>query len=549
MGSNGNFLLMDCTVRDGGYINNWDFPLSTVQEMYRASSLGGSDVFEIGFLGGSEREPLWRRSPAEAVHAVREAGNGKTRISVLLEAPTVGIQLPYPAETGIDILRVALNRNKVADSLPKIEAYRAQGYEVFIQLMGITSYRDIEILQMVQLLETSGLVDYVNIGDSYGSLLPQRTAQIIGLMKNNTHLKVGLHPHNNMQLGMANIFAAIDAGADIVDGTMYGMGRGGGNAPLELILAYYGKQYPNRFDVLPVLEFIDRNMVLLSKRYSWGYSLPTLLSGVYECHPYYTSKLVDKREYTIGQVLKTVQIVSESDVVGFSDKLLTDIIEGGFTQPGSQRQAVDDYVLAHANTATYAARYKGRSILVLANGPSLVKHQDKIQAFISQNNPIVLGANNLGGLFAPHYHAFNNQRRYEQYIATVAPESRLLLGPGIPSPVPGRSYEEILCYNSSHTPLEIRDGVITSNCRSIGVLLGAVALIMGAESLYFAGMDGYLAEGETMFYTEDESHNREDVLAKHNANQQYLSQLLTCAKRLGCREVKSITPTTYYLED
>lgn len=543
-----SFLLMDCTVRDGGYVNNWDFSLPMVQEMYRASCLGGSDVFEVGFLGKTGDVPQWRKCPPELVLAVKQAGTGNTKISAMLEADTVGMPLGSPAETGVDILRVALNRNKIADSLPKIANYRAQGYEVFLQMMGITAYRDIEILKMVELIESSGFVDYLNIGDSYGSLLPPRTAHIIGLIKNNTSLKVGLHPHNNMQLGMANIFAAIDAGADIVDGTMYGMGRGGGNVPLELILSYYGKMYPERFNVLPVLEFIDQNMVRLTQQYHWGYSLPTLLSGVYECHPYYTSKLVDKREYTIEQILKTAQIVSESDVVGFSDKLLTDIIESGFTKDGSHRQDVDDYVTAHANTATYAGRYTGKSVLVLAGGPSLARHQAEIQAFIDANSPIVLGANNLGGLFVPHYHAFNNQRRYEQYIGSVSSESRLLLGPGINNPRPNRPFEEIICYNSSYTQLEIRQDVITANCRSIGVLLGAVALVMGAGKLYFAGMDGYLAEGDSMFYREDESRNQEDILAKHKANQQYLDALLACAKKQGCQEVKSLTPTTYRLE-
>lgn len=549
MSSNKPFLVMDCTIRDGGYINNWDFSMHTVKEMYRATAQAGSDVFELGFLGKEDSASLWRNCQPETVLEVRSAQtSANTRISAMLEADTVGMPLGSPKETGIDILRIALNRNKIAESIPRMEAYRKQGYQVFVQLMGITGYQDIEILRVLEQLEECGYVDYVNIGDSYGSLLPERTGQIITLMKNNTKLGVGLHPHNNMQLGMANILAAVNAGADIVDGTMFGMGRGGGNVPLELILAYYGKLY-GCFDVLPVLEFIDRHMVLLSKEYDWGYSLPTLLSGVYECHPYYTSKLVEKREYTIQQILKTVQIVSNSNVIGFSDDLLTDIVESGFAKDSELHQRdVAHFVSTHKDKVPYAGRHAGRTILVLVAGTSLKDYQQQIHEYIKKNNPIVLGANNLGGLFVPNYHAFNNQRRFKQYSSTVDATSHLLLGPGVTASKQDFAYEEIICYNSSSTPLEIQGGVITSNCRSIGVLLGAVALVMGADQLVFAGMDGYLGKGATMFYEGDESVHQEDLLAKHEENQNYLNQLFNCAKAMGCVNIKSITPTTYRLE-
>lgn len=546
MSSQGSFLLLDCTVRDGGYINEWDFPIPMVQEMYRASSAAGSDIFEVGFLGEDEKRPLWRRSPPWAIREVR--GDGKTRISAMLEADTVGMKLPNPRESGIDVLRVALNQDKVVQSLPKMADYRKQGYQVFVQLMGITAYRDDEILRMIQAIETSGTADYINIGDSYGSLLPDRTRHILSLMKAHTRLKVGIHPHNNIQMGMANILAALEAGADVVDGSMYGMGRGGGNVPLELIISYFGRQMPDRFDALPVLDFIDRYMLKLTQRYSWGYSLHSLLSGIYECHPYYTGKLVERREYTIEQVLKTVRIVGGSDVIGFSDQLLTSIIESGFAKDREELEInVRQFIAEHRERVPYQGRHRGREFLIMGGGPSLVRYRNEIEDYIGRHSPIVMGANNLDGMFTPHYHAFNNQRRFQQFAPMVSGESRLILGPGIKTDLPASSYEKIVCYNSSATDLRITGGVITSNGRSIAVLMAAVALVMGAESLAFVGMDGYLGEGSPLFYAEEESKHPTDLLEKQNANQHYLEQLARCAQSMNCARLRFLTPTTYRL--
>lgn len=544
------FKILDCTVRDGGYINNWSFSTDFVCEMYAASSQAGVDIFEIGFLSNDTSLSIWRQSSDSIVKKVKNSYKNGAQISAMLELETVGMELRDSEETGIDVLRIALNKDKVEQSIDKLKNYKNQGYQVFIQLMGITGYSDIEILNNCKLLNECGYVDYLNIGDSYGSLIPERTKEIISMMKRNTDLKVGLHAHNNMQMGMANVLAAIDSGADIVDGSMYGMGRGGGNVPLELILSYYGKKYPEKYHELPVLEFIDRQMVSLRKEYDWGYSLNNLLSGVYECHPYYTSRLLEKREYTVAQVLKTVKIVSNSDVIGFSEKFLSEIIDNVLLQTSLESNcSLDEYIERHCNEATYSGRHSGRDFLILGNGPTLKDRREEILDFIEERKPIIIGSNNLNGLFTPHYHAFNNQKRFEQYKSGINKNSKLLLGPSIDTDDVYFPFERIICYNSQRSNLDIINHVITSNGRSISILAAAVALDMGARNIYFAGMDGYLASGSKYFYKEDESEEESDLLEKHRENERYLSELIGCSRKFDCNEIKIITPTTYNLSD
>lgn len=537
------FKILDCTVRDGGYINNWGFSREFVAEMYQASAEAGTDIFEIGFLSNDTTLPLWRQSPPSEVLAIRKGR--KTAISAMLEANTVGIKLGAPAETGIDILRIALNRDKIEASLPKMAEYRHQGYKVFVQLMGITGYTDMQILQAVEILTKSTYVDVISIGDSYGSLIPNRTRDIVSLIAKNTSLEVGLHAHNNMLLGMANVLEAVNAGATYIDASMYGMGRGGGNVPLELVLSYFAKKYPERYDVSPVLEFVDQKMSQLKREYSWGYSVAALLSGVYECHPYYTSKLVETREFTISQVLKATQKISNMDVIGFSQNVLAEIVGSpDFLFAGNDEQSLHKFIEKNIHTATYAQRHAGRDFLILGNGPSLVENKSEIEEFIKQKDPIILGANNLDKMFVPHYHAFTNQRRYEQFHHTCSPESELLLGPNI-SVRGEQKYDRIVCYDSALTPLKIMRDVITSNCRSVSVLLGAVAIVMGAKSIYFAGLDGYL-DGKTLFYCEDENTDYRYLQEKHNSNEKYLFELKQLAENNCGIRIKSITPSTYH---
>ncbi len=550
MQKNKLFNILDCTVRDGGYINNWDFPIEIVKKMYQTSSKCGIDIFEIGFLSDDENLPLWRRSPRNAILEVKASYIDGAKISVMLEAKTTDIEIGTPNESGIDILRVALNKNAIEASIPKMKKYKDKGYFIFIQLMGITSYNDQEIIDYTRMIDDSGYFDVIGIGDSYGSLIPDRTKEIVTLMKKHSSLMVDLHAHNNMHMGMANCLSAVDAGADYIDASMLGLGRGGGNVPLELLTAYYAKIYRNQFSVMPILELIDLYLYPITKGLEWGYSLPSVISGIYECHPYYTSKMIARREYTISQILIAAKCISEMNITGFSEQVLTDVVNTHeVIRKRDHKKLIQKFVNEYKDDVTYINRHKDRLFLILGNGPSLINETDRIKTFINKHNPIIIGANNLPEYLSQvDYHAFSNQRRFEQYIDTVSPKSKLLLSQWIDKDGLEGDYEDVIYYNSSMTDLGIKDGIITSNCRSVSILLAVVALVMGAESIYFAGLDGYL-EGNALFYAEDEHKDGDYLIEKQNGNQKYINSLLEYTRRHGNKKVSSLTSTTYDFDE
>lgn len=182
---------------------------------------------------------------------------------------------------------------------------------------------------------------------------------------------------------------------------------------------------------------------------------------------------------------------------------------------------------------SYIDRHKGRDFLILANGPSLEKYKEQIDEFIQKHDPVILGANFLNDLFAPHYHAFNNKKRFTMYVDSVNPESKLLIGENIPQAMIDEyvktDYEHLYFKDVLDSNFNIINGKIQSNCRTISVLLIGVAIVMGASRVFVAGMDGYLGKDKitnTLFYEEQIKPEKEEYLVdRHKWNDFFLTQI------------------------
>jgi len=190
--------------------------------------------------------------------------------------------------------------------------------------------------------------------------------------------------------------------------------------------------------------------------------------------------------------------------------------------------------------------------LVLANGPTLKTHKHKIDQFIKQHNPIILGANNLENLFVPHYHAFNNKKRFSKYIQAVSSTSKLLLSEHFSSPFiqeqTDRSYELLFYDDILSAHFEVNDGVIATNCRTISVLLIGIAIVMGAKRIFIAGMDGYIkgpSKNDVHFYAERDEKETKQLLDQHQWCEKFLLEINEYLTKMGKEKLVSITPTSY----
>lgn len=560
------FEILDCTIRDGGYVNNWEFDKKLVREVYRALSKCGVEYVEIGFRGTEKyfdrnKYGLWRFTTEEHI---REATDNIVGAKLALMADYGKVESDDFCEARdsvVDLVRIAVHKDNLKGAMDLLGQIKKKGYKVSLNVMGYANYSEDERKDLVDLLKTAEL-DYVYIADSYGSLFPDQIMPLFEPLLNIPNIKVGFHPHNSLQMAFANALEAIRCGVHIIDSTIYGMGRAAGNLPTEIIISFLEKHGSDRYNSIPVLNVIDSYFVSLHSGNKWGYQLPYMLSGMFQCHPSYAKSLIDYKEFTIEDIWKALSYIKQEETVGFSkshlDGLINQGIIGGLSKITDKESLASDSaevtykkVVGRPNVP-YVKRYENRDFLIIANGPSIKEYLPKIEKLIARYDPVILGGNYLGGFFKPHYHCFVNKRRFISYIDTVAPESKLLIGQYITDEMireyTDRDYEKIYYIDVLNSDFQIKNGVITTNCRTVSVLLMGVAIAMSAKRIFCVGMDGYIGQEKKgfHFYSEkDEQEDKEMILERHLWNQKFIEQIDEYLNGKGKEGIHILTPTSY----
>lgn len=276
--------VIDCTIRDGGCTNDWAFDHGLVRDTFEALVAAGVDVMEIGYQtspGLYRTSGPWRHCREEDLRRVARSSNMK--LSTMLDMGRATLDVLRPAEESlVDVIRVATYACDVPAAIELLEGARELGYEVFCNVMAVTTCTPQEVDAFLEALRDSQ-VDNVMVVDSFGAMYPHHLRYLIRKYKNwlRPDQKVGVHLHNNQQTAFANTIAAIDEGADYVDATLFGMGRGAGNCPLELLLMYLDDP---RHDVRPILDLVG-TYADLRDALRWGYHVPYAITGWLDVHP------------------------------------------------------------------------------------------------------------------------------------------------------------------------------------------------------------------------------------------------------------------------
>jgi 4-hydroxy 2-oxovalerate aldolase len=563
--------ILDCTIRDGGYLNNWDFSIDLVKDLYRSVSKSGVDYIEIGFRSTNKYfDPkdvgIWRFTPEELVNNI--VGNiAGVPISLMIDFEKADLSdIPLAVDSKVFLYRIAVHKDKLLNAIEFANNVVDMGYEVAIQIMGIVSYTENDFQKIMPSL-TSSKLTYVYFADSYGSLLPKDIEKYINILRQTNKL-LGFHPHNNMQLAFSNSLTAIDHGIDIVDGTVFGMGRGAGNMPLEALITYCQKSVDkNKYNALPIFDLINKYFLTLMEEHPWGYNLPYLVSGAYEVHPNYAKNLTKKDEYTIEDISSVLQVINHLNLTGFNENIIPQIIQTGFIGEQNTLQENNiESVNIPSKSPKYINRFENRDFLILANGPSLVTYHNSINKFIELIDPIIIGSNYLGDLYVPDYHTFNNRSLFKKYIDKVSPESHLMLcnrfDHNFIRKHTALDYEHIQYGTENESIFNIENGIMSYNISAISILSIALAVAMGARQIFIAGMDGY-KDFETFFakglsikeIIDTESHddlsNRSgtyhEQMRWHNYLEKLLKQINNYLISCDLNDLIIITPTTHKL--
>jgi len=281
--------VLDCTIRDGGLMNNHNFDSRFVREVYKALSEAGIDYMEIGYknsqrLFSSKEYGKWKFCKDQDIREVIQGIESQTKISVMVDVDRVDIEDVLPKkDSPVDMIRVATYVKDVDKAIFLTNHFADKGYETAVNIMAISRALDNELTECLQQLEKECYAKIINIVDSFGSLYQETTEFLIKKAKSILKSKeVGMHAHNNQQLAFANTIEAIIHDANYVDTTIFGLGRAAGNCPTELILGFLKNP---KYDIRPILDVISKEFIPLQKKIEWGYFIPYAITGILDEHP------------------------------------------------------------------------------------------------------------------------------------------------------------------------------------------------------------------------------------------------------------------------
>jgi len=280
--------VLDCTIRDGGLINNHYFTDEFVRAVYKAISKSGIDYIEMGYRSSRELYPPqeygdWKYCDDDKIRKITKGIDSDVKISVMVDSYRVKEQEFLPAsESPVDMFRAATYVKYIDSAIELINRCHELGYETTCNIMAVSKEIEPDIVEALKQLAASP-VDVVYVVDSFGAMFCEQIEYLVKLYKEHLPGKeIGVHCHNQQQLAFGNTIEGIIHDANYVDGSLYGIGRGPGNCCLELLMGFLKNP---KFDLTPVLRVIQEYMIPMREEIEWGYMIPYMITGILNEHP------------------------------------------------------------------------------------------------------------------------------------------------------------------------------------------------------------------------------------------------------------------------
>lgn len=285
--------IMDCTLRDGGLINNHQFEDGFARAVYDTCVAAGIDAMEFGYKADKKifaptEHGKWKYCDEDCLRSIVDDNPTDLQISVMADAERTDYHtdiLPK-SESVIEIIRVATYIHQIPTAIDMIKDAADKGYRVTANLMAISAIQERELFEALEILADTPICALFLV-DSFGAYYSEQIRDLTVMFLKAVEdkgIEIGIHAHNNQMLAYANTLEALIVGANRLDATINGMGRGAGNCPLELLLGFLKNP---KFQLRPVLECIRDHFMPLEKNggMEWGYRIPYMITGQMNQHP------------------------------------------------------------------------------------------------------------------------------------------------------------------------------------------------------------------------------------------------------------------------
>jgi 4-hydroxy 2-oxovalerate aldolase len=502
--------VLDCTLRDGGYYTNWDFQPELVDTYIDSVARLPIDYIELGYvnddMNGYFGEFFFLRP--DKLRSIKKRLRSDQKLIVMLDGKSGKPERVEPLFTPlvgiVDCVRITAAPNALADCLALAREFKKLGIEVGFNVMYMSTYQD-DISKLQLAIDEPESYDYLSVVDSYGGCSPESVRRVVtDLRAALPNVAIGYHGHDNMCLAFANTLAAIEAGADVVDGTFTGMGRGAGNLRTETVLIHLARAEGRALDYEALANVVSP-FEEMRKEYEWGTNLPYMLSGANNLPQKDVMDWLAKSRYSVLSIIRSLQQQSGAEV----DRL-------GYPDVSS-------------------LGLEGKSALLVGGGPSVLQHLDAVRDFVERYDPIVVFsssrhlniANQIGGrqlLCLPGHDAFRaTKAQTANFVGAV-----VATPPRIPDCVPSGLTVPVYQANPVGVGYGTPESGPVSDSGPMALGLGVVEALK-LEKCWLVGFDGYEQASQ----------------AQQELGREVQMSLDTFAQKHGSSSIASLTPTRY----
>lgn len=382
-----NFL--DCTLRDGGYYNFWDFSTDLIENYLTAMQAAAIDIVELGFRSlkndgfkgacAYTTDDFLRSLTIPDDLTIGVMVNGSELVSSLpLEAALQRLFPETTATSPVSLVRIACHVHEFSKALPASKWLKERGFLVGFNLMQVADRTQEEIESLAQEAAIWPL-DVLYFADSMGSMKPEGTAKIISSLRQHWQGALGIHTHDNMGMALQNTMRALDEGVTWLDATVTGMGRGPGNCKTEYLALELAERRTKSCSMVSLMSLISSFFQPMQNSCGWGTNAYYYLAGKYGIHPSYIQEMVRDSRY------------SEEDIFAVIEHLR---VEGGKKFSLSTLDSARYFYYGEPRgTWEAASLIRDREVLLLGTGPGVAAHRAALESYIGKAKPFVIALN------------------------------------------------------------------------------------------------------------------------------------------------------------
>lgn len=479
--------VLDCTLRDGGYCNEWHFGENNIKRIIDGLTEAGIDIIECGFLTNKtpNHPDITKFNRIEEIAKfLPKNRDGKIYCCMINYGEYKIEDIDECNGNSVDAIRVAFHKKDMVEALNFCRGVKEKGYKCFVQAMVSLNYSDEEFLELIHRVnEIEPYAFY--IVDSFGVMKRKDLLRLFYTVEHNLKdgIAIGYHAHNNLQLAYSNaqLLADLHTKKDlIIDSCVYGMGRGAGNLCTELFVEYLSDNFGADYQLRPILNIIDEVLNNFYERHHWGYSLPNYLSANNNAHPNYAKYLVEKQTLTFEDMNNIFNMMDKQKKLSF-DK---NYVESVYIQYMSRDQLQTEQKIKLKDYFIH------KKILLIAPGKSALIEKQKIIDFSKTPNVCKISVNYEYPFVETDFIFLSNLRRYRELEKSK--RSKCIITSNI--------FSNEVYLRVNYSELIGNEKYVSDNA---GMMAIRFLISCGVKEVYLAGFDGYSSNSEENYIDMD----------------------------------------------